>query len=467
MSSTLHTTQHDPAGGRRVRSLDIIRACFDGKLPGIIATCAPDGTPNVSYLSEVEYVDEQHLALSFQFFNKTRANVLANPNATLQLWCPQTAAQFILRVRYLRTETSGPLFEAMKARLAGIATLSGMAGIFRLLGSDIYQVISIDRRAGRRLEAQPPRHNHLIALRAIGERIGQATDLLQLGDATLAALSERLGYEHSIILAADNKYRRLYTLASRGFDRAGIGSDLAFGVGAIGIAARERTPIRIAYATSEYQYGRAVTLTQAQREGVIPAGEIPFPELASVRSQLAVPILLGDQLLGVLAVQSAEEGRFTGEDQDALAAVATQFALALRGLDAAASGSADTEPPGKATRVGEASAGIVTGTPIRVRHYAADDSVFLDDEYLIKGVAGAIFWKLARDYSGSGRTEFSNRELRLAPEIRLPELSENLEARLVLLTRRLNERADSIRIERTARGRFRLSVNRPLTLIES
>lgn len=466
MNSATPGTDQDIAATHRVDSVDLIRSCFDGKVPGIIATCAPDGTPNVSYLSEVEYLDEQHVALSFQFFNKTRANVLANPQASLQLWCPQTAAQFILRVRYLRTETSGPLFEAMKARLAGIAALTGMAGVFRLLGADVYRVDAIERRPGRRLAARPPRHNHLIALRAIGERIGQATDLLQLGDATLQALADRLGYEHSIILAADNKYRRLYTLASRGFDRAGIGSDVAFGTGAIGIAARERTPIRIAYATSEYQYGRTLTVKDAQGAGVIPVDEIPFPELATMRSQLAVPIMLGEQLLGVIAVQSAEEGRFTGEDQDALAAVATQFALALRGLEAAASGAADAEPMSRTPQAAEPANGIV-GAPIRIRHYSADDSVFLDDEYLIKGVAGAIFWKLARDYSGSGRTEFSNRELRLSPEIRLPELSENLEARLVLLTRRLNERASAIRIERTARGRFRLCVSRPLTLVES
>ena len=93
-----------------------------------------------------------------------------------------------------------------------------------------------------------------------------------------------------------------------------------------------------------------------------------------------------------------------------------------------------------------------------MRYFEADASVFLDDDYLIKGVAGAVLWKLLRDHAREGRTEFSNRELRLSPEIRLPDVSDNLEARLVLLARRLVEREACVRIEKTGRGRFRLCV---------
>ena len=39
-------------------------------------------------------------------------------------------------------------------------------------------------------------------------------------------------------------------------------------------------------------------------------------------------------------------------------------------------------------------------TSIVVRHYQADDSIFLGHDYLIKGVAGAIFWKLVREHPG-------------------------------------------------------------------
>jgi hypothetical protein len=104
---------------------------------------------------------------------------------------------------------------------------------------------------------------------------------------------------------------------------------------------------------------------------------------------------------------------------------------------------------------------------VEVHYYPRDGSVFLDTHYLIKGVAGAIFWKLAREHARSGRREFSLRELRLAGhELRLPELQDNLSVRLLLLQRRLAERGAAMQLCKTGRGRFRIDLQRPLRLVE-
>ena len=73
--------------------------------------------------------------------------------------------------------------------------------------------------------------------------------------------------------------------------------------------------------------------------------------------------------------------------------------------------------------------------------------------------------KLLRDHSNTHRCEFSNKELRLDPGLSLPDVTDNLEARLILLERRLVERRAPMRIEKTGRGRFRLRLDRPFSLV--
>ncbi len=50
--------------------------------------------------------------------------------------------------------------------------------------------------------------------------------------------------------------------------------------------------------------------------------------------------------------------------------------------------------------------------------------------------------------------------------LRLPDHAENLDARLILLRKRLDERGACIRIEKSGRGRFRLAVACGLSLVE-
>lgn len=437
-------------------TLDAIRACFEGAVPGILATADTDGTPNVSYLSQVQFVDSGHVALSYQFFNKTRENILANPRAVLAVIDPLTGAHFRLTLHYLRTETAGPLFESMKAKLAGIASHVGMDGVFRLLGADLYRVSALEQVPGEVLAPPAPGRSQLAALRAVSERIRHQYDLDLLLNAMLQALEQELDIQHAMVLLYDGNEGRLYTVASLGYDASGIGSEIRFGEGVIGVAARERTPIRISHMVSEYGYNRAIRDNAAAGD---VGGEIPFPGLAGSRSQLAVPLLAGPRMIGVLYVESPLDMRFSYDDEDVLVALGAQLALSIDILR-----TLDDEP---LTPDAIALPQAMGGEPLVVRHFPENDSVFLGDDYLIKGVAGSIFSVLVRDCVEKGRTEFTNRELRLDPRVRLPDISDNLEGRLLLLSRRLDERQAGVRIEKTGRGRFRLCADRPLQLADA
>ncbi len=102
---------------------------------------------------------------------------------------------------------------------------------------------------------------------------------------------------------------------------------------------------------------------------------------------------------------------------------------------------------------------------LRIRHYAENDSVFIDDEYVIRGLAGRIFVRLLCEYEREGRLNFTNKELRVDRSLELRGYRDNLEARLSLLRTRLEERGSAVRLARTGRGRFRLELSRAFDLV--
>lgn len=436
-------------------TLGAIRDALEGGAPAVIATCAADGTPNVSYLSDVIYVDERHVALSWQFFSKTRANVLENPYARLLLMHPSSAARTRMLVQYLRTETEGPLFERLRARLAGIASHQGMAAVFRLRGADVYRVLALEAVPGPVL-ALPAPPGVATPLRAAVARVVSARDPDALVDGTLDSIVHDFGIPHAILFMRDASTRQLFAVASRGYAASGVGAEVAEGDGVIGVAAAVGVPIRIDHALAGHAYVRAVRQQAAQAGLEADLDDaIPLPGLPEPGSQLAVPLIDDGRVAGVLYVEHPEPRRFGSELEDALAALADVLGLALRRCD-------ELAPAPRGAR--EAPAPRPRGVPAAVRMHGRQCAVFVDGEYVIRGVAGAILWKLLGEHAASGRSEFTSRELRADPVLGLPEYGDNLAARLILLQRRLDERDFGVRLRKCGRGRFALELSRPLSL---
>jgi Pyridoxamine 5'-phosphate oxidase len=130
-----------------------MEGCFDGTVPPVIATCSKDGIPHATYLSQLNLVDEEHLALSNQFWTRTTANLLDNPRASVLVSDSQTYETYRLALSFERRDTDGPIFERLRVSIEAIAKMMSMEEIFSLRSADVYRVLSCDRIAG----PSPPR----------------------------------------------------------------------------------------------------------------------------------------------------------------------------------------------------------------------------------------------------------------------------------------------------------------------
>lgn len=467
---------------QRKMTLDQIDpCCFQGILPSLIATADLDGEPNITYLSQVRYLDAKHVALSCQFFNKTKRNLLENPFGAINLYHPLTFEAWNLTSRFERAEISGPLFEEMAARIEAIASHTGMTGIFKLLSADRHRCLGVEPIVGFLLppdqqsaEMPPePKGGYLTELRGLQEvskEINAACDLEGLLHKALATLERLFGFRHSMVTLyeepADGAPGYLQVVASRGYDEedccrracggraVGCETVIALMSGVLGQAADLRRPLRVRGMGATLGYARGVRnrlLETGQIEGL--EAEVALPGLDDAQAQLALPLLVGERLVGVIGFESRDPLCFDDWDEAFLQVVANVIALAIVRLEEEDGEVADAPSTFKVPET-------APDLPLRrLTFFKNDDCIFLDGEYLIRNVPGRILWKILRSHKEKGQREFSNRELRLDASLGMPAYRDNLESRLILLRKRLREKSADIRLAPIKRGRFALELD--------
>ena len=461
--------------------LSNLRRCFQGVLPSIVATSDGGGVPNITYVSQVFLVDDRHVALSCQFFNKTRRNLDENPSACAEVLDPVTFQAYRLQLRFLRSEKSGPLFDTMTVRIDAIASHTGMKGVFRLIAADVFEVLSVSAVSGFLTEMPPPLDDDGVTLEGartemrglqwVSERINRAADLESLLADVLESLDSYFHFAHTSVLLFDEANLRLTTMASRGYGESGVGAEVMLGEGLIGTVARQRRLLRLTSLEADLRYGRAIRREVETQTGSLPA-EIPLPGLADAQSVLAIPLTVGDRLIGVIAAEDRDPMHFGEWHEAYLEIIANQIAL---GLDRMLTRSDEIAEPALGRTAAEPvrQEPAVTASPRparcarhRLTYYRNDDAIFVDDEYLIRNIPARILRKVLNEWLRTGRTEFSNREMRLDASLGLPPVKDNLESRLILLKHRLQAKCPDLRLVSTARGRFGLRADAAIDLIE-
>jgi len=364
----------------------------------------------------------------------------------------------------------------MHLRIEAIASYCGLKGIFKLKAADIYKVDSIElvpeetgvkerwSPRGRR-RAEDPVFT-MKALQELSTRINASECLDHLFDSILSGLKEYFGFSHAMILLTGEKPNTLVTIASKGYPAGGVGSEVQFGEGVIGVVAEAQQPIRISGLIRGILHAYAAK-RRAEDRGWRPQEAVPLPGLKNPASQLGVPLVVGNELVGVICIESETPYRFHEEDKTTIGLLGSYLAVAIQNMQKK---EAEQPPPLQKLVPAPSPPSAASMAPSSGRReltfYRGEEVVMLDGEYLIRSLPARILWKVLQTHKEHGRAEFTNRELRLDKSLNLPEFKDNLETRLLLLRRRLDEKSPDIRIVPRGRGRFALDLASEIQLTE-
>ena len=172
--------------------------------------------------------------------------------------------------------------------------------------------------------------NEVRIIQQISSEITSTLDLNRILEIILSAMDRILGFQHAMILLKDQAADRLKVVASRGYDHVTVGVEIAVGHGVIGVVAERKKMMRLG------NIGASISYLTTVREKLKEAGQLDpsqstakLPGLPNVQSQLAMPLLVKDRLIGVLAVESPRPNAFDELDEILLSIVANQAATAI------------------------------------------------------------------------------------------------------------------------------------------